>query len=85
MGNTGLRPDESAQLQDRDVTIIKDEGSGQRSLEIEGCGNCGVGYCKGMPGAALPYERVHKCKQLKPTDYLFGNTTRDLINTIPEE
>lgn len=62
MGNTGLRPDESAQLQDRDVTIIKDEGSGPRILEIEVRGNCGAGYRKGMPGAVLPYERVRKRK-----------------------
>lgn len=34
MGNTGLRPDESARLQMRDVKIVQDESTGERILEI---------------------------------------------------
>src|SRR3546814_5428712 len=33
MGNTGLRPDESARLELRDVKIVKDESTGERSEE----------------------------------------------------
>jgi len=56
--NTGLRPDEARRLQFRDVTIVVDEGSGQKILEIEVRGKRGVGYCKSMPGAVLPFERL---------------------------
>ena len=35
-----------------------DEGSGQTILEIEVRGKRGVGYCKSMPGAVLPFERL---------------------------
>ncbi len=82
MGNTGLRPDESARLQLRDVKIVNDESSGERILEIEVRGKRGVGFCKSMPGAILPFERVRKRKNLKPTDPIFGKTPRELMNTV---
>jgi integrase len=56
--NTGLRPDEARRLQFRDVAIVKDEGSDQTILEIEVRGKRGVGYCKSMPGAVRPFERI---------------------------
>ncbi|MGO8801672.1 tyrosine-type recombinase/integrase [Candidatus Binatus sp.] len=56
--NTGLRPDEAWRLQFRDVTIVEDEASGHTILEIEVRGKRGVGYCKSMPGAVLPFERL---------------------------
>ncbi|MGO9455378.1 MAG: phage integrase SAM-like domain-containing protein [Candidatus Binataceae bacterium] len=56
--NTGLRPDEAWRLQFRDVTIVEDEGSGHKILEIEVRGKRGVGYCKSMPGAVIPFERL---------------------------
>jgi integrase len=56
--NTGLRPDEAWGLQFRDVTIVEDEGSDERILEIEVRGKRGVGYCKSMPGAVVPFERL---------------------------
>ena len=58
MANTGLRPDEAARLQFRDVTIVLDEDTNERLLEIEVRGKRGVGYCKSMPGAVLPFERL---------------------------
>ncbi|RJG55404.1 site-specific integrase [Sphingobium terrigena] len=85
MGNTGLRPDESARLELRDVTVVKDEATGERILEIEVRGKRGVGYCKSMPGAVLPFERVRKRKQLKPTERIFGKTPRELMNTVLDE
>lgn len=85
MGNTGLRPDESARLELRDVQIVRDEGTGDRILEIEVRGKRGVGFCKSMPGAVLPFERVRKRKQLKPTDRIFGKTPRDLMNNVLDE
>ena len=56
--NTGLRPDEAWRLQFRDVTIVDDEDLGKRILEIEVRGKRGVGYCKSMPGAVRPFERL---------------------------
>lgn len=66
MANTGLRPDEATErnLLHRDVTIVKDEATGERILEIEVRGKRGVGYCKSMPSAVLPYERL--LKRAKP-------------------
>lgn len=58
MGNTGLRPDEAKNLQHRDVTIVEDRESGERILEIEVRGKRGIGWCKSMPGAVKPYERL---------------------------
>jgi integrase len=60
LANSGLRPDEAKErnLQHRDVAIIKDEATGERILEIEVRGKRGVGYCKSMPGAVRPYERL---------------------------
>ena len=40
------------------MTIVKDEATGERILEIEVRGKRGVGYCKSMPGAVLPFERL---------------------------
>ena len=82
MGNTGLRPDESARLELRDVKIVNDESSGERILEIEVRGKRGVGFCKSMPGAILPFERVRKRKQLKPTDRISGKSPRALMNSV---
>ena len=56
--NTGLRPDEAWRLQFRDVTIVDDEDLGKTILEIEVRGKRGVGYCKSMPGAVRPFERL---------------------------
>lgn len=85
MGNTGLRPDEALRLEDRDITVVKDEGTAERILEIAVRGKRGTGYCKSMPGAVHPYQRIRQRKQLKPTDLLFDSSQRDLFNTILEE
>jgi integrase len=45
-------------LEHRDVTIVKDHATGERLLEIEVRGKRGVGHCKSMPSAVLPYERL---------------------------
>jgi integrase len=60
MANTGLRPDEAMphNFQHRDVTIVVDEATGERILEIEVRGKRGVNYCKSMPSAVRPYERL---------------------------
>lgn len=58
MANTGLRPDEARNLQHRDVTVVQDQRTGERILEIEVRGKRGVGFCKSMPGAVHPYLRL---------------------------
>ena len=63
--NTGLRPDEARRLQFRDVTVVVDDGTGKTILEIEVRGKRGVGYCKSMPGAVLPFQRLKA--RLRPT------------------
>ena len=89
MANTGLRPDEAGRLQFRDVAIITDEATGERILEIEVRGKRGVGYCKSMIGAVMPFERLRKRNNTKPTaqptDIIFGKVQRELFNTILDE
>jgi hypothetical protein len=55
-----MRPDEVTErnLLHRDVSMVKDEATGELILEIEVRGKRGVGYCKSMPGAVKPYQRL---------------------------
>ncbi|MCG8509988.1 MAG: hypothetical protein MI741_12245, partial [Rhodospirillales bacterium] len=93
MANTGLRPDEVKHLQFRDVEIVEDEYSGQQILEIEVRGKRGVGYCKSMPGAVHPFERLRdrerpidldrdRTEKPKPADLLFPNEFKKMFNAI---
>jgi integrase len=63
MANTGLRPDEAGRLEFRDVVIVDDDDPEERILEIEVRGKRGVGYCKSMPGAVRPFERLRDRKR----------------------
>ena len=65
LANTGLRPDEAKNLQHRDVAIVQDDATGQTILEIEVRGKRGIGFCKSMPSAVRPYERLRD--RPKPT------------------
>lgn len=87
MVNTGLRPDEAASLELRDVAIETDEATGERILVIEVRGKRGVGYCKSMVGAVLPFQRTVKRKQLaeKPNAKVFGKPQRELLNNILDD
>lgn len=58
MANTGLRPDEAARLEFRDVSIVVDKDTSDTILEIEVRGKRGFGYCKSTPNAVRPFERL---------------------------
>src|SRR5208282_6650734 len=64
----GVRPDEAKNLQHRDVTITADEPTGEKILEIEVRGKRGVGFCKSMPSAVRPYERLRDRPKPVPTE-----------------
>ena len=85
MANTGLRPDEAGRLEYRDVTIVTDPNLNERILEIEVRGKRGVGYCKSMSGAVLPFQRMVERHGGKPTEKIFGGTPRDLLNAVLDE
>jgi integrase len=101
MANTGLRPDEAARLEFRDVTVVDDESTGETILEIEVRGKRGVGYCKSTNGAVQPFLRLRDRKRITPaaedpsaetvmakpapTDKLFPNTHREMFNKILDE
>lgn len=85
MVNTGLRPDEASRLEYRDIKIVVDDDTQERILEIEVRGKRGVGYCKSMPGAVLPLQRLRKRHDPKPTDPVFGPVQRELLNAILTE
>ncbi|CAN5386329.1 hypothetical protein BH10PSE6_BH10PSE6_33270 [soil metagenome] len=87
MANTGLRPDEAALLEFRDVKIVKDRDLGEFILEIEVRGKRGTGYCKSTTGAVVPFRRLRDRprdgSKPGPNDRLFpGGTPRELMNTI---
>jgi integrase len=82
MANTGLRPDEAARLQYRDVTIVDDQATGERILEIEVRGKRGTGYCKSTRGAVRPFERLTDRAKPKPADSLFPLDHRDYLNEV---
>ncbi|MDV6333167.1 site-specific integrase [Asticcacaulis sp. 201] len=82
MVNTGLRPDEAHRLEFRDVAIVTDEPTGERILEIEVRGKRGVGYCKSMPGAVLPFSRLKKRSNGQPADRLFPKFMDYLLNSV---
>jgi integrase len=84
MANTGLRPDEAARLEYRDVTIVED--AEDTILEIVVRGKRGVGYCMSMPGAVTPFKRVEKRNDPKDrTQLLFPITHREMFNAILAE
>jgi len=85
MANTGLRPDEAARLEYRDVTIVRDDATSEVILEIEVRGKRGVGYCKSMTGAVMPFRRLKKRNNPEPTDRIFPKTHRELFNSILDE
>jgi len=85
MVNTGLRPDEALALEYRDAKAVTDEDTGKRLLEIEVRGKRGVGYCKSMPGAVLPFERLQKRSGGEPTAKLFPSFQRQLFNDLLTE
>jgi integrase len=47
------------------VEVVKDRATEETILEISVRGKRGVGYCKSMPGAVLPFERLAKRKRLE--------------------
>ncbi|MFO1152064.1 MAG: site-specific integrase [Rhodospirillales bacterium] len=85
MANTGLRPDEAARLEYRDVVVVKDDAMEEPILEIDVRGKRGVGFCKSTTGAVRPFERLKERNTPKPTDRLFPLTHRELFNTILAE
>ncbi len=85
MANTGIRPDEAARLEFRDVTIVDDDSTGETILEIEVRGKRGVGYCKSTSGAVTPFRRLKKRNFTEPTDRLFPKTHQELFNRILAE
>ncbi len=83
--NTGIRPDEAKRLEYRDVEIVEDDATGETILLIEVRGKRGVGYCKSMPGAVRPFERMKERNQPEPTDRLFPVDHKKQFNRILEE
>lgn len=98
MANTGLRPDEALKLELRDVQIEKDAATKETILVIDVRGKTGVGYCKSMPGAVFPFQRLHARRLAEiqkesdgnavtapPTTPVFRKFNRSMFNTILEE
>ena len=85
MVNSGLRPDEAKLFEVRDVEIVADGPNDERILHIAVRGKRGVGHCKTMPGAVLPFQRMVKRHSLKATDRVFPKIQRELLNTVLRE
>lgn len=97
MANTGWRPDESWNVEFRDVKIEEDYGTKETILVTDIRGKTGVRYNKSMPQAAFTFERLrrHRIERLEklgktpeeieamlPTMKLFPNFPRHLFNDI---
>lgn len=88
MANTGLRPDEAANLQHRDVEIVHDEDMDEEILVIEVRGKRGVGYCKSTASAVTPYKRLLKRPKPrtgelpKPNDPVFPGSHIKMFNAL---
>jgi integrase len=85
IANTGVRPDEAYRLEYRDIAIVDDYDTEETILEIEVRGKRGVGFCKSMPGAVRPFERLVERNDPDPTDLVFPKTHLMLLNRILEE
>ncbi len=85
MAHTGLRPDEANQLEYHDVTIVDDEDSAARILEIAVRGKNGIASCKSMPEAVPPFERMRARNRPKPGDRLFPTEYKKMFNRILTE
>lgn len=85
MVNTGLRPDEARRIEFRDVKVVDDRRSRETILEIDVRGKRGVGFCKSMPGAVLPFQRIVKRRNPGPTELVFPKRHHDLFNIILDE
>ncbi|MFC4724997.1 tyrosine-type recombinase/integrase [Glycocaulis abyssi] len=82
MANTGLRPDEASNLEHRDIDIVEDAATDEVILEIEVRGKRGMGYCKSMPGAVMPYRRLVQRHKPEPQDKVFPVNHIRMFNTI---
>jgi integrase len=85
MVNTGLRPDEALRLEYRDVAVVTDDATSERILEIEVRGKRGVGYCKSMPGAVMPFKRLQKRSGGEPTAKIFPKFQKQLFTSLLDE
>ena len=85
MVNSGLRPDEAKRIEIRDIDIVADGPGDEEILHIAVRGKRGVGYCKTMPGAVLPFKRMKERHNLEPNQLLFPKIQRELFNTLPDE
>jgi len=85
MANTGLRPDEVANLEFRDVEVVQDGETDEAILIIEVRGKRGVGYCKSMPGAVHVFFRLIKRNNPTSTEKVFPKMQRRLFTKVLEE
>ncbi|MCL4781010.1 MAG: site-specific integrase [Gammaproteobacteria bacterium] len=85
MVNTGLRPDEALRIEYRDVKVVLDDDTNKQILEIEVRGKRGVGFCKSMPGAVIPFQRLQKRSGAAPTAKVFPRFQKQLFNDLLTE
>ena len=86
MANTGIRPDEAARLEYRDVTIVDDEQPAKPSLRSRYAANAGLAIARAPRVPCSPSERLKKRNNPPPTDRLiFPKPTMCLFNTILDE
>ena len=85
MANTGLRPDEVYLIEHRDIEIVRDASTDEIVIEIDVRGKRGMGYCKSMPNAVRPDQRIVARNQPKSMDKVFPVKHLRLFNTVLEE
>jgi integrase len=78
MANTGVRPDEAARLEIRDVQIEDDYATNKTILVIDVRGKVGVGYAKSTPNAVHPFTRL-KARRFSILQDQFPNESKESI------
>jgi hypothetical protein len=82
LANTGLRSDEAARLEYRDVSVVDDDRSGETIFVIECRGKRGYGPCKSTANAVPIFRRLQKRNQPLPTDRIFPRLPTRLFNNV---
>lgn len=81
VANTGLRPDEALNLELRDVQVEEDYQTGAVILVIDVRGKVGTRFCKSMPGAVQPFQRLKARRLAEVPTATDEESARQLLTT----
>lgn len=84
MANTGLRPDEAANLELRDINVTYDPENRETILDIDVRGKTGVGFCRSTTNAVYPYHQLRKRREAEIHKENPGATPKQLEELLAQ-